>query len=252
MPKASGFGHGMCQKTAMRASGRTSFSRRGSRGEVIILDQHAGFLNIMQFVHNGRGEFAVCALILRPVILPENGPGVGNVAEGPQAFVGETVIVAVLLLFGQRHPSQRVAGIVGRHPDPSLRIHHLPIGVACAVGNPGAARSSQHRLQRRHQTSGWNDALHLPAAPHVHIGFPVGDHEKRSAVQFRLYVLAKTLRRPQRFRRLAQAGLFPRGRFGVGQVSGKRRHLLGNGTEEVSLGYRGRLDFLARSKLLHP
>jgi len=71
---------------------------------------------------------------------------------------------------------------------------------------------------------------------YVHVRLPVGNHKKWPPVQLRLHVLPESLWRPQRFRRLAKARLFPGGGLGRGQMPRKGAHFFGNGSEQVFLG----------------
>ena len=60
----------------------------------------------------------------------ERRPHVRDVAERPQAFVGEAAVVAGLLLGRQPDAAQLVGGRVGRHGDAVVRVDGVAVG-AC-------------------------------------------------------------------------------------------------------------------------
>ena len=98
MPKASGLGQGMCQKMATRASGRAALTMPRQQGEVIVLHKDDGARRCLPSRRSKRvGELAVDALVALPVGGAEDGARVRDVAERPQAFVGEAVVVADFL-----------------------------------------------------------------------------------------------------------------------------------------------------------
>ena len=51
------------------------------------------------------------------------GPGVGHVTEGPQPFVREAVVVALLLFLGEPDTPNQVGLFAGRHQHVILAIH---------------------------------------------------------------------------------------------------------------------------------
>src|SRR5688572_15223334 len=68
------------------------------QGEVIVLYENDRILGIDLLAY-GRGEFLVDSIVVFPVLRAERGPGVRHVAQWPDPFVGEPVVVALLLLF---------------------------------------------------------------------------------------------------------------------------------------------------------
>ena len=91
------------------------FDHFRQQGEVIVLDedQRAFF---RQFLQDTVGEFLIDLFIHLPVGLPEYRPGVGNMAERPQPFIGKTVVITFLLRFVQPDPFENVAVVLRGHP----------------------------------------------------------------------------------------------------------------------------------------
>ncbi len=76
------------------------------------------------------GELAVHVVVVLPVTGAEYRPHVGDVAQRPETLVGETVVIACLLLGGEPHPPEPVARMLRRHPDPVARVDYLPVGLS--------------------------------------------------------------------------------------------------------------------------
>ena len=114
MPNDSGFGHGMCQKVRIVARGSCARTIAGSKREVVVLHQHDRVFAARLGDHRV-GEALVDRLVELPVGFAEHRPHVRDVAERPQPFVGEAVVVAVFLLGRQPEPAQRVLRVPGRH-----------------------------------------------------------------------------------------------------------------------------------------
>ena len=108
----------------------------------------------------------------------------GDVAERPEPFVGETVVIASLFLGGQPDATDLVSGIFRRYSDAVMLIDYLFVGRAAAVGDPGALAGAHDRLQRRDQPAGRLLYLDVIAAVLVNIGFAVGNDDHVFAAQF--------------------------------------------------------------------
>jgi len=146
MPKASGFGLLLDHPRQQR--------------EVIILHQDHRPLRVFDLLQQGLGELAVDCLIPLPVHVAKDGSGMRDVAERPQAFVGEAVVIAFFLFLRQPHPAQRVLRIVWRHLQVIVAVHKITIRRTAAVRHPGAVGSAKHRFQRRDQAARRHADLH--------------------------------------------------------------------------------------------
>ena len=107
----------------------------GQQGEVVILDKNDRRL-VVHLVQNGVGKLAINHAILIPVAGIEARPCIGHMAERPKPFVGESVVVALLFLFGQPDAPQRVSRILRRHAQTVARVHHFGVGITASVRHP--------------------------------------------------------------------------------------------------------------------
>src|SRR5581483_5273963 len=87
----------------------------GKQGEMIVLNQHAGFVRSLHLLEKCVGKFAVHSGVMLPICGAEGGARVRNVAEGPETLIGKTKIVALFLLLAEPDPLQRVLGVVRRN-----------------------------------------------------------------------------------------------------------------------------------------
>ena len=106
-----------------------------------------------------------------------------DVAQRPQAAVGEPVVVPGFLFLGEPDAPDAVGRAFGRHHHVVGRIRRFPVRVAAAVRDPRPRARAHHRLERGHQAA--RGPLHLDAlvAPHVNVRLPVGDDEDFLALQ---------------------------------------------------------------------
>src|SRR5260370_34026544 len=79
-----------------------------------------------------------------------------NVAEWPQAFVCESVVVAIFFFSAEPDATKRIARVVWRHLQSVMCIYHFYICIAASMGHPRSVACAKNRLKRRHQTAGRN------------------------------------------------------------------------------------------------
>ena len=240
MPKDSGLGQGMCQKVRMVAAGSLRAHHRRQQGEVVVLDQHD------RVVAAGLGDHRVGeALVDRPVGLPvalaEHRPHVRDVAQRPEAFVGEAVVVALLLLLGQPDAGAactrpaRAAPARGRARRPTARSA-LPL--PCAIQVPEQARiTGSTAVTRPLAGRRTTDAAARPSVV-VDVGLAVGDDDDLVAAQLRAQQRAQALGVPAGARGRASGGTRLPGRAGAPQVGGQRRQLAGDWRRSAAPGPR--------------
>ena len=192
--------------------------------EVVILHQHDGRF-CPGLAGHGPGELAIHRDILRPVARAEGRPHMGDVAQRPEAFVGQPVVIAGFFLGRKPNPANMVGGLVRRHGDTVVAVDHLAIGRAAAVGDPGAGAGAHDRFQRRDQSAG--GALHLDAiaAPMVDVRLAIGHHDDVLAAQFAVEDGAQRLRRPGDLAFVACAGFRLQFADQALQVAGDRPEL---------------------------
>ena len=163
--------------------------------EMIVLDEDDRALGL-GLLKNDLGELAVDGLVAFPVGGPEDGPCEGDVAERPEAFVGEARIITLVFLLGEPYAPKRIGGAGGRYGYAVIRIDHVHIGRAAAMRDPGSSTSARDGLERRNQPA--RRHLQLDAAAHalMHIRLAVGYDDEVSVGQFRLEDVAQHLGRP--------------------------------------------------------
>ena len=150
--------------------------------EMVVLDEDEG-RPVAGLLEDRLGEQLVHLAVGPPVAGVEDRPREDDVAEGPQAAVGQAVIIALLLLLGQPDPAQGVPGVLGRDPDPVVGVNRQAIGVPRAVRHPGAAAGEHHRVERRGHPAGGPHALDDVADVAVDVRLAVGDDDEPLAPQ---------------------------------------------------------------------
>ena len=164
--------------------------------EVVVLHEDDRVVGV-HFLQRGLGELAIHRLVVRPVARTEHRAGVRDVAQRPQALVGEAVVVTALFLLGQPHAAQQVRVLARRHVDEVLGVHRLAIGGAAAVRDPDARTSAHHRLERGDQARG--RMMHddpAVAIEVVDVRLAIGEHDDAFAEQISLERILQSLRRP--------------------------------------------------------
>ena len=224
----------------------------GQQGQVVILDQDARLPEPLQFAQRGLCERPVGLFVVGPVLRPEQGPGVGDVAEGPEPLVRKPVVVALLLVLREGHPLERVERILGGDLDPVPFLDDVPIGIPGTVRDPGPAAGPQDRVERRDQAAGRYDALQPETAADVHVGLPVGHHDERLPLEPLAHVLAQPVGRPLGFRRLPEPGFLLGRGPGAGELPGEPLDLPCQRVEESDIRKIRAHVLLARAQLSHP
>ena len=119
------------------------------------------------------GEAFVDGAVRAPVGLAEYRSREGDMAQRPKTFVGEAIVVPVLLGFGYPDAPQRVFGSAGRHGDAIVRVDRLLVGTATAVCDPGSAARPHNRLQCGDEAAGGDLQIDAIGTPIVDVGFAV-------------------------------------------------------------------------------
>ena len=179
----------------MVARGRLGADHRRHQREVVVLHQDDRIL-VARLGDHGIGEALVDGPVVLPVRLPEHRAHMGDVTQRPHAFVGEAVVVALLLLGAEPDAPQDVLLVPGRHADPVMPVDDLAVGAAAAVRDPDARAGAHHRLDRRHQSAGGSPDDDAVRAVLVDVGLPVRDDDDLVALQLRAQQRAQPLRIP--------------------------------------------------------
>src|SRR5215813_2693816 len=94
----------------------------GQETEVIILNKHESWIPSCLLQH-GPSEDFIYLSVYRPIARLKDRPGKHHVAQRPQAFVGQSIVVAVFLFFREPDTPQGIEGIIGRYA-------HMPLGIS--------------------------------------------------------------------------------------------------------------------------
>ena len=165
-------------------------------GEVIVLNEDDRIFGV-HLLTDGVGELLVDGLVVLPVLASEDGAGVREVAERPEALVGEAVVVALLFFGREPDPPDEVGLFAGRHADPPVLVGRLSVRGAAAVGDPDSGAGAHDRLERGDETARrMNDDDTAVLGPFVDVGFPIRDDDDFLAVQVAVERLLEPLRRP--------------------------------------------------------
>ena len=225
------------------------FHQPRQQREVIVLHEHDGLLDGLHLLQQRLREALVHQAVVPPVGGAKARALVDDVAERPQALVGETVIVAGLLLVAQPHAPQGVRRIRRGQPDP---LADLTVGVAAAVGDPHAAARLHDRAERGHEAARRLLLPHEAAVAHVAHRLAVGHDEDGTAAEAHLDELLETLLRPYALAGQPQPRLLLGGAAGARERPRQARHLGGERAEEALVGVGRRRHRAAGLHLLGP
>jgi hypothetical protein len=149
----------------------------GQQAEMVVLDEHDGRFAGGLF-DDRAGEDFVDFLVPLPVRRVEFWRSKRNVAQRPQPFIRQAVVVALLLFLGQPDQSQVVCVLPWRHPYMTAGVHHGAVCVAGAVADPDAAAGPDHGVKRGGHAAGGGDDFDAPLLVPVQIRRAVGDNNE--------------------------------------------------------------------------
>ena len=191
---------------------------------MIILDQYHRLVRVRDFLDHRCCKFAVYFLIELPIERAKDWPSVGDVAQRPQTLIGKAIVVSFLLFLAQPHAPKGIARIIGRNPQPIVRVHHFGVGVSAAVRDPCAVASIKHRLQSSDQAACRNHHFERFSLPPVNIRLAVGYDDQFPTVKAGLDLNRQPIRRPHRFSGFPQSGLILRCAAGLRETFCKGDH----------------------------
>jgi hypothetical protein len=139
--EALGVGPGDVPEGEDGGAGQPLADEPGGEGEVVVLHEDDGVLGV-GLLPDRLGEAGVDGDVVLPVLLAEGGAGVREVAQRPEALVGEAVVVALLLLRGEPDPAQVVGLSSGGTPTRSRlsTVSRSALPLPCATQTPEHAR----------------------------------------------------------------------------------------------------------------
>ncbi len=196
MLRRSAFGQGMCQKVRIVARGSSPAQHFGNEREVIVLDEHDRIVAV-RFGDDRVGEALVDFLILEPVGTAEDRMRMGQVAQRPQRFVREAVVVALFLFLGQPDAAQQVRRLGRPDRHAPVPIGRRTIRRSTAVRDPDAGARPHHRLERRDQSARRMAGDDFVAGPFVNERLSIRHDDHAFALQLCTQHVAKPLRSPR-------------------------------------------------------
>ncbi len=147
---------------------------------MIVLDEDRR-LRRPEFLVDSRGEALIDFLIRGPVIGAELRPDVDDMAERPEAFIGESAVVRRERRFLEPEPAKRIGGSIGRNQHLVVRVHHTAIGGAGAMRNPHATPLTHERIKGHgHATGGGHHSGGSIGLRHVEIGLAIREDDERA------------------------------------------------------------------------
>src|SRR5580704_14248375 len=217
--------------------------------EMIILRQDDRRFDTLHFLEQRIGEAPIHLLIGKPVIRPENRTRMRDVAERPESFVGETLVIAFFLFGIKPDAAQRVGRMIGRNTQAVAGVNYVTIGITGSVGNPGSIGGKQNGFQGGYEAARGHDNLNGPVVPVrvlMHVWFAIRDHKEGLVLELYTQADAQALRRPQRNVGFTQPRFF----FGRGassiQVASQMGDLAMNLVEKFALGKSWRITCVPR------
>src|SRR5216683_2556879 len=159
------------------------FDKPGQQREMVVLHQNHRVNRAFHLFDDSVSELVVDSLVMLPIIGPEDRPGVRDVAERPKPLIGKPVVVALLFIFGEPYPPQRVLRILWRYAQTIMVVNRFHVGITAAVSDPCSVAGAEHRFECGYQSTGRNANFQEFATPGVHIGLTIGDHEKSPVSQ---------------------------------------------------------------------
>src|SRR5579872_6501529 len=105
---------------------------------MVIMDENRRLLRALHFLKQSFCELFVGRPVLLPVGFAKDRARMSDVAQRPEAFVGESKVISVLLLSGEPDPAECVLRMIRRHPQTIVLVYGFAVSIACTVCDPCA------------------------------------------------------------------------------------------------------------------
>ena len=174
--------------------------------EMVVLHEHHRTFLARDFFEHRIGEMFVDGAIRLPVARAEGGTRVGDVAQGPQAFVGEAEVKSLLFFLREPNAPQSVLVVFGRHADAAGLVDRFAVRIAGGLGDPSSIAGAQDRFERGYEAAGRNAALDDVVVVDVFVRLAIRDGEQMVAAQTSAHEYAQTVGGPIGFGGFAQVG----------------------------------------------
>ncbi len=103
---------------------------------MVVLNQHYRILFARDLLYESICKLIIDVVVVFPVGRTKDWTGMGNVAEGPQALIGETVVVPNLLFRTDPDPTECVTWIVGGNLQAVMTVDGFCVCIATSVRHP--------------------------------------------------------------------------------------------------------------------
>ena len=171
------------------------------QGQVVILDEYRrrAAVNLLKHL---LGKGLVDRRVSPPIGLVEGGFDVSIVAQGPQAVVGNAVVVSALLFVREPKEPKGVGGIVGRHHDAISVVHRQVVARSAAVGNPSAGALLHQRVNGGGDAPGGDVHPEFAVYQFVDVGLAVGNDDNPVVADFPIDQASQAVSAPDWFSHL--------------------------------------------------
>jgi hypothetical protein len=120
---------------------------------MIVLHKDEGGAARGFFAHRRR-EPAVGVPVHLEVAGPEDGLDVHLMTERPESFIGEAVVVPLMLVLGQPDVAEPIPGRGGGDPEAVSRVNDGCIGAPGAMRHPRSGVPFDEGFESRHESAG--------------------------------------------------------------------------------------------------
>src|SRR5690348_2397863 len=100
---------------------------------MVVLNEQDRVLRSLHFLQDGPGKLAVHLLIVLPIAGPEERTRVRDVAQRPETFVGEAVVIAFFFFLAEPYTPQRVLWLIRGNGEAIMLVHSFAISVPASV-----------------------------------------------------------------------------------------------------------------------
>src|SRR5262245_7648319 len=125
-------------KNRNSSSGTLRLDQAGKQGKVIVLNQDECPFRARNLIENGLRKLLIDVFVTLPIRGAKNGTRVSDMAEGPNSFVRETIVVALLIFLREPDAPQRVVRMIRWNSHVVFCVDHLTIRIRRPMGDPCA------------------------------------------------------------------------------------------------------------------
>src|SRR5262245_44614885 len=125
-------------KNRNSSSGTLRLDQAGKQGKVIVLNQDECPFRARNLIENGLRKLLIDVFVTLPIGGAKNGTRVSNMAEGPNSFVREAIVVALLILLRKPDAAQGVVRMIRWNSHAVFCVDRLTIRICRSMCDPCA------------------------------------------------------------------------------------------------------------------